>query len=58
MCVRWRHYLQCQMRVRNVCFLALYEELLGMKGKLDVAQLENEKENFSSNVYEEFKYSA
>lgn len=29
-----------------------------MKGELNVAQLENEKDNFSSNVYEEFRCSA
>lgn len=41
-----------------MCFLGLRGELLATKGGLNVAQLENEQDCFSSSVYEEFEYSA
>lgn len=46
------------MRVRNICFLGLCDELLAVKVQLNVTQLEDEKDHFSSNVYEELKCSA
>lgn len=51
-------YPQRQMRERNVCFLGLYGELLETKGGLNVAHLANEKDRFSSSVYEDFECSA
>lgn len=39
-------------------FPGLYDELLRIKGGLNVSWLENEKVHFSSNVYEELECSA
>lgn len=54
MCVRWGHLPSTP----DVCFLGLYGELLATKGGLNVAQLANEKDHFSSSVYEELECSA
>lgn len=53
-----RHLLSTPDEGKKCLFPGFYDELLRVKGGLNVSWLENEKDHFSNNVYKELECSA